>query len=132
MEGLSQVVTAGSPVAEALRLLQQSDFAGAERRLAAFLAGGGDKNPQAVYLTGVARLKLSRFAQAADAFALARRLAPNQARAAFGHGEALSALGRDQEAAEAYAAAVQLDPAVADARYELAGALHRLCELDEA
>jgi tetratricopeptide (TPR) repeat protein len=98
--------------------------------LAAYLAGAGD--PQAVYLIGVARLKLSRFAQAAEAFALARRLAPFQARPAFGHGEALSALGRDDEAVEAYRSAIHLDPNLADARYELAAALHRLGELEKA
>src|SRR5690242_2820154 len=105
VEGLSQIVN--GPVAEALRLLQQSDFAGAERLLAAFLARAGDADPQAVYLTGVARLKLSRFAEAAEAFAQARRLTPLQARPAFGHGEALSALGRDREAVEAYETAVR-------------------------
>ena len=89
VEGLSQVVTARAPVAEALQLLQEADFAGAERILAAYLATAGD--PQAVYLIGVARLKLSRFAEAVEAFALARRLAPLQARPAFGHGEALAA-----------------------------------------
>jgi tetratricopeptide (TPR) repeat protein len=128
VEGLSQVVS----VAEALQLLQRSDFAGAERVLAAFLAGAGDTDPQAIYLLGVARLKLSRPAEAAEAFALARRLAPLQARPAFGHGEALAALGRDLEAVEAYQATIHLDPASADARYELAAALHRLDELEKA
>jgi len=93
VEGLSQVVNARVPVAEALQLLQRSDFAGAERVLAGFLAGGQEQDPQAVYLIGVARLRLSRFAQAAEAFALARRLAPLQASPALGHGEALVALG---------------------------------------
>jgi len=130
VEGLSQVVNARAPVAEALQLLQRSDFAGAERVLAAYLAGAGD--PQAVYLIGVARLKLSRPTEAAEAFALARRLAPSQARPAFGHGEALAALGRDDEAVEAYRAAIHLDPNLADARYELAAALQRLGELDGA
>jgi tetratricopeptide (TPR) repeat protein len=123
-------VNAPAPVAEALQLLQQSDFAGAERVLAAYLAGAGD--PQAVYLIGVARLKLSRFAEAVETFALARRLAPLQARPAFGHGEALAALGRDQEAVEAYGCAIRLDPNLADARYELAAALQRLGELEKA
>jgi tetratricopeptide (TPR) repeat protein len=129
-------VNVASPVAEALRLLQQSDFARAEQVLAAFLAGAGAKagesDLQAIYLLGVARLKLSRFAQAAEIFALARRLAPLQARPAFGHGEALTALGRDREAAEAYETTVRLDPAFVDARYELATALHRLGELEKA
>ena len=128
VEGLSQIVS----VAEALRRLQQSDFAGAERVLTALLAGTGGADPQAVYWTGVARLKLGRLAEAAEAFALARRSAPLQARPAFGHGEALSALGRDPEAVEAYETAVRLDPAFAEARYELGAALHRLGELEKA
>jgi tetratricopeptide (TPR) repeat protein len=132
VEGLSQVVNARVPVAEALRLLQGSDFAGAERVLAAYRARAGDSDPQAIYLLGVARLKLARFAEATEAFALARRLAPLQARPAFGHGEALAALGCDSEAAEAYRAAIHLDPNLADARYELAAVLHRLGELEKA
>jgi len=131
VEGLSQVVNARVPVAEALQLLQRSDFAGAERVLAGFLAGGR-QDPQAIYLIGVARLRLSRFAQAAEAFALARRLAPLQARPPLGHGEALVALGRDPEAAEAYLAAIQLDPKLTDARYGLATTFHRLGQLDHA
>jgi tetratricopeptide (TPR) repeat protein len=125
-------VTARAPVAEALQLLQRSDFAEAERVLAMYLAAAGSADPQAVYLIGVARLKLSRFAQAVEAFALARRLAPLQARPAFGHGEALAGLGRDGEAAKAYRCAIHLDPNLADARYELAAALHRLGELEKA
>jgi tetratricopeptide (TPR) repeat protein len=131
VEGLSQVVNARVPVAEALQLLQRSDFAGAERVLAGFLAGGRE-DPQAIYLIGMARLRLSRFVQAAEAFALARRLAPLQARPALGHGEALVALGRDQEAVEAYQVAILLDPKLTDARYELATAFHRLGQLDLA
>ena len=130
VEGLSQVVS--TSVAEALQLLQQSDFTGAERVLAAVVARAGEKDPQAIYLLGVARLKLSRFAEAEPLFALARRLAPLQARAAFGHGEALAALGRDRDAAEAYEATIRLDPVFADARYELAAALHRLGDLEMA
>jgi len=132
VEGLSQVVNARVPVAEALQLLQRSDFAGAERVLAGFLAGAREQDPQAIYLIGVARLRLSRFAQAAEAFALARALAPLQARPAFGLGEALVALGRDQEAVEAYQTAIRLDPELTDARYELATAFHRLGQLDQA
>jgi tetratricopeptide (TPR) repeat protein len=129
VEGLSQVV---NPVAEALRLLKEADFAGAERVLAAFLARTGESDPQVLYLLGVARLKLSRPAQAAEAFALACRLAPFQARPSFGHGEALAALGRDREAAEAYQTAIHLDPNLIEARYELAAALHRLGALETA
>jgi tetratricopeptide (TPR) repeat protein len=132
VEGLSQVVNTPTPVAEALQLLQRSDFAGAERLLAVLMAGTGGSDPQVIYLLGLARLKLSRFAKAAEAFALARRLAPLQARPAFGHGEALTALGRDREAVDAYQAAIHLDPHLADARYELASALHRLGELEKA
>src|SRR5690348_1248237 len=129
VEGLSQVV---SPVAEALQLLKEADFAGAERVLAAFLARTGDSDPQVLYLLGVARLKPSRRAQAAEAFALACRLAPFQARPSFGHGEALAALGRDREAAEAYQTAIHLDHNLTEARYELAAALHRLGALETA
>jgi tetratricopeptide (TPR) repeat protein len=130
VERLSQVVN--TPVAEALRFLQQSDFAGAERVLTAYLAGAEQSDPQAIYLLGVARLKLSRFAEAEPLFALSRRLAPLQARAAFGHGETLAALGRDEDAAKAYEATVRLDPAFVGARYELAATLHRLGDLEKA
>lgn len=128
LAGLSQVVTPSA--AEALRHLQAGDYAAAERLLTGLVAQLPD--PQLFYLLGVARLSLSRFAEAAEAFTEARAGAPNQARPAFGHGEALARLGRDAEAAQAYRDAIRLDAAFVEARYELANALRRLGQFDAA
>jgi len=77
-------------------------------------------------------MQLGRFAEAAELFGQAERLAPDLELAHFSLGAALGQLGKDAQAADEFRAALRLEPAHVEARLDLSVALIKLGRLSEA
>jgi tetratricopeptide (TPR) repeat protein len=123
---------AGDLTALPAHLLQQGDFAGADRALASLGMRGLGNDPHVLRLTGMVRLHQLRFGEAETLFARARVSDPENASVAFYHGMALVGLKRDAHAALAYGEAVRLKPDSIEAQYALASACHRMGMWEEA
>jgi tetratricopeptide (TPR) repeat protein len=118
-------------LALANQLLQAGDAIAADAALAPLLERfAGD--PRLLHLTGLVRMHLQRFEDAARLFADARAANPREAALAFSHGTALRWLERHGEAIDAFKNAITLKPDYAEAYYEAGATLQQLGEQDQA
>ena len=115
----------GTTLADAFRLLQAGDAAGA-LRLAAALAAREPANPRVPLVAGMALRALGHTAEARRAFEKAQALDPRDAAPVFELGLLLEGQGFPEEALDRYQRAVALRPGFAPARAAAARTRGRL------
>ena len=115
----------------AIRLHEDGDLAGAERRYLAIL-GTNRRNADATHLLGLIAHQRGEHARAVEQIGAAIALKSDNAIYHYNLGNALAALGRSKEAAESFGAAARIDPAHVAARTNLAHALTAAGRLGEA
>ena len=131
VEEIQKLKEAESGVKEAADLIRNNDADGAIAKLKELLATNA-KEPNALYLLGMAYAKKSMHAEAQAAFLQVTELAPKFAAAFYQLGVAYQALEQPEKALEAYLKTNELDPANADAYYNSGLALFKLSRIDEA
>ena len=87
---------------------------------------------EAQTMTGFAKLRLNRVAEAKPHFEAALRIQPDNVRALSGLGDVYTRLGQHEAARDCFSRAVAVDPKHAPAQYNLGNALRSLGRLEEA
>ena len=118
VEEIQKLKEAESGVKEAADLIRNDDADGAIAKLKDLLATN-PKEPNSLYLLGIAYAKKSMHAEAQAAFLQVTELAPKFAAAFYHLGVAYQALDQPEKALEAYVRTNELDPANADALLQL-------------
>jgi tetratricopeptide (TPR) repeat protein len=131
VEEIQKLKEAETGVKEAADLIRNDDADGAIAKLKVLLATN-PKEPNSLYLLGIAYAKKSMHAEAQAAFLQVTELAPKFAAAYYHLGVAYQALELPEKALEAYVRTNELDPANADAYYNSGLALFKLSRIDEA
>ncbi len=131
VEEIQKLKEAESGVKEAADLIRSNDADGAIAKLQGLLATN-PKDPNALFLIGMAYAKKSMLAEAQAAFLQVTELAPKFAAAFYQLGVAEQGLDRPEKALEAYKRTNELDPANADALYNSGLILFKLNRIDEA
>ena len=128
---IQKLKEAEAGVKDAADLIRKDDSDGAVVRLKDLLAAN-PKDPNVLYLIGIAYAKKSMLAEAQAAFLEVTELAPKFAAAYYQLGVACQGLDQPEKALEAYGKANALDPANANAFYNSGLILFKLNRIDEA
>lgn len=128
---IQKLKEAESGVKEAADLIRNNDPDGAIAKLKGLLATN-PKDPNALFLIGMAYAKKTMHAEAQAAFLQVTELAPKFAAAFYQLGVASQGLDQSEKALEAYGKTSELDPANADAFYNSGLILFKLMRIDEA
>jgi tetratricopeptide (TPR) repeat protein len=131
VEEIQKLKEAESGVKEAADLIRKNDPDGAIAKLKGLLATN-PKDPNALFLIGMAYAKKTMHAEAQAAFLQVTELAPKFAAAFYQLGVASQGLDQPENALEAYGKTNELDPANADAYYNSGLILFKLMRIDEA
>jgi tetratricopeptide (TPR) repeat protein len=131
VEEIQKLKEAESGVKEAADLIRANDPDGAIAKLKGLLVTN-PKDPNSLYLIGMAYAKKSMFAEAQPAFLQVTELAPKFAAAFYQLGVAYQALDQPEKALEAYGKTSELDPSNADAFYNSGLIQFKLMRIDEA
>jgi tetratricopeptide (TPR) repeat protein len=131
VEEIQKLKEAESGVKEAADLIRSNDADGAIAKLKGLLATN-PKDPNALYLIGMAYAKKSMLAEAQAAFLQVTEQAPKFAAAFYQLGIAHQGLDQPEKALEAYGKANELDPANADSFYNSGLILFKMNRIDEA
>ena len=131
VQEIQKLKEAESGVKEAADLIRSNDPDGAIAKLKGLLVTN-PKDPNALFLIGMAYAKKSMLAEAQPAFLQVTELAPKFAAAFYQLGVAYQGLDQPEKALEAYAKTSELDPANADASYNSGLILFKLMRIDEA
>lgn len=131
VEEIQKLKEAESGVKEAADLIRANDPDGAIVKLKGLLATN-PKEPNALFLIGMAYAKKTMHAEAQAAFLQVTELAPKFAAAFYQLGIAYQGLDQPEKALEAYGRTYELDPANADALYNSGLILFKMNRIDEA
>jgi len=131
VQEIQKLKEAESGVKEAADLIRSNDPDGAIAKLEGLLITN-PKDPNALFLIGMAYAKKSMHAEAQAAFLQVTGLAPQFAAAFYQLGVASQALDQPEKALEAYGKTNELDPANADASYNSGLILFKMMRIDEA
>ncbi len=131
VEEIQKLKEAESGIKQAADLIRANDPDGAIVKLKGILATS-PKDPNALFLIGMAYARKTMHAEAQAAFLQVTELAPKFAAAFYQLGVASQGLDQPEKALEAYARTNELDPANADAYYNAGLILFKMNRIDEA
>ncbi len=131
VEEIQKLKEAESGVKEAADLIRANDPDGAIAKLKGLLVTN-PRDPNALFLIGMAYAKKTMHAEAKAAFLQVTELAPKFAAAFYQLGIAYQGLDEPEKALEAYGRTNELDPANADALYNAGLILFKLNRIDDA
>jgi tetratricopeptide (TPR) repeat protein len=131
VEEVQKLKEAESGVKEAADLIRANDPDGAIAKLKGLLVTN-PKDPNALFLIGMAYAKKTMHAEAQAAFLQVTEMAPKFAAAFYQLGIAYQGLDQPEKALEAYGRTSELDPANADAYYNSGLILFKMNRIDDA
>jgi tetratricopeptide (TPR) repeat protein len=131
VEEVQKLKEAESGVKEAADLIRANDPDGAIAKLKGLLVTN-PKDPNALFLIGMAYAKKTMHAEAQAAFLQVTEMAPKFAAAFYQLGIAYQGLDQPEKALEAYGRTNELDPANADAYYNSGLILFKMNRIDDA